>query len=298
MKKFILFIFIGLSSSIIKSQIICGQNGIGIQFYDFVPDTNLTAISGGSAGNHFACFLDLNRDAINDFKIDLVRIYNPGGGSRVSKIECLNNNSVVIDSAGGYVSVLMNGMNINSSNFWSLPGATVNMESYCYYSMSGTTYYSGDWSYINDAYAGVRIITVSDTVIGYIHMATYHPMGSIKIMDYGITYSILTDTLILTDTIVNSDTSEISDTVSGIFNSISKKFKISPCPFNENLTIRSTDFNETNLILRSLGGETLLEKNFSGTISIDTRDLKQGLYFYELRSGREKQYGKLIKSEP
>jgi hypothetical protein len=69
-----------------------------------------------------------------------------------------------------------------------------------------------------------------------------------------------------------------------------------PNPFSAQLTIKLTDYERTTITLYDLLGQQVMCKTFIDSETINTTQLADGIYFYELRNDKRTiKNGKIIK---
>jgi hypothetical protein len=73
-------------------------------------------------------------------------------------------------------------------------------------------------------------------------------------------------------------------------------FMLFPNPFSAQLTIKLTDYERTTITLYDLLGQQVMCKTFIDSETINTTQLADGIYFYELRNDKRTiKNGKIIK---
>lgn len=258
-KIFVFFtLLVAINSSIGNAQIYAGQSsGSDIFYYDFSPDTSLTAIDNQNS----ACNLDLNGDNIIDFRIYLWHSGSPAGWQHFMSIVSKNNNQVALSPVEvGYADTLSYGNNIDATNLWSSSDSIQLGGFFHIIVINDTTYYYGTWGplYWHPGYLGVRIISSLDTLYGYIHLDIHDA----KIKDYGINIS--------------------AQAIDELYNSGST---ISyPNPFSKKVTFESTSNDLVSLFIYDAFLKLILHKTFIGTTTINTEGFTKGVYFYELKN--------------
>lgn len=71
---------------------------------------------------------------------------------------------------------------------------------------------------------------------------------------------------------------------------------LSPNPFSDQFSISSSSNKLLQASLYDLCGREILKREFTGSITLNTGELSDGIYFYEVRAGQEKiKTGKIIK---
>jgi hypothetical protein len=87
-----------------------------------------------------------------------------------------------------------------------------------------------------------------------------------------------------------------NDAQTGLDQTISLDFKIYPNPFLNQLTIGISGNEHTTIILYDAFSRQILQKSFTASTTIDTEQLADGIYFYQLRNEQNiTARGKVIK---
>ncbi len=85
-------------------------------------------------------------------------------------------------------------------------------------------------------------------------------------------------------------------TTTGIEENEREQIKISPNPFSNQLTFSLADNEQTTISLYNFLGQQVLRQTFTNSTTINTEQLADGIYFYELRSNKGSlKTGKLVK---
>ncbi len=75
-----------------------------------------------------------------------------------------------------------------------------------------------------------------------------------------------------------------------------KEVSVSPNPFSNQLTFSLADNEQTTVLLYNFLGQQVLQQTFTNSTTINTAQLAEGIYFYELRNSKETlKTGKLVK---
>jgi hypothetical protein len=252
MKKILSFVFIVVFIKMNFAQILAGQTGSGVVYKDFIPDTSFVSTSMYAG----YCNLDLNNDGTFDYKLNYSFIPNPGSETRILRVDCLNNNEV-ISSTTGYADTMPIGQNIDNSFIWS-SGTGIKLE--YFYSTSSSTQHYGDWRYSDSGYLGVRIISPVDTTYGYIHIYNNH-LPSYKVMDFAIEYK----------------------GAIGINDILLSQTDVGPNPFSDKIFFKGENNLPLEVILYNISSNVIFRKTFTGKIEVNTQELLNGFYIYELR---------------
>ncbi|MES2620794.1 MAG: T9SS type A sorting domain-containing protein, partial [Bacteroidota bacterium] len=90
----------------------------------------------------------------------------------------------------------------------------------------------------------------------------------------------------LTDSLISQVSQITSETEVSVF----------PNPFTTQLTFNITDNEPTTITLFNFLGQQLLQQTFTNSTTIHTRQLQNGIYFYELRNHKRTiKTGKVVK---
>lgn len=276
-----LFAFLAciLTTSANAQSILAGQNGSGIYFYDFVPDTTIFGIHNQNAGT---VNIDINGDNIIDFLVQSCNCSGNGGGIPNSSIVPLNNNEISFshtDSCHTFSSNIFMGVQqmafphpfndtIDAQKQWISSAARLNYNRWgvLFDSTGGHPYSCSDSTFLfnTSSYVGVRIFVSTDTVYGWIKLKKV-TNARITVEEYGGI-----------------------NLVNGIKeNSNKSSYLIYPNPSSNsfNIEISSFDKNPIGFAIFDLLGRKLLEKELSGGFSkIDVSNLPSGTYFARFQS--------------
>lgn len=166
-----------------QSYILAGQTQ-GLIYTDYDPDQQIAfPPSGPGTGSHYADFyVDIDHDGQDDFVVNRYNSTNLGGGSSLESITGLNGNQVYA-TVSRYIFGLIGGSPPDTSvqivaKRFSLGDTLINFADTLWRSSSNLfrNYYLANTSgYVVDTtnpgqYFLVRIVSVTDTLLGYIHV--------------------------------------------------------------------------------------------------------------------------------
>lgn len=268
-----IIITLQLFYSNLSAQIITGQDTGQVYYYDFIPDSSLTNTFGQYGTGY--CKLDLNGDSINDFEIKVRYSHAPGFTAFLWYIKCLNNNEIVVNTSGDVDTLPLNEL-IDQSLNWSTIDSLI-MGGYSHHNISQATNYSGPWSdsILTDKYVGVRIISLTDTIYGYIHVCRCASGPNLLIKDYGLE---------LLSVLVNDEMGK-------------DNFQISPNPtsgviiINSEVVINNGTVQLFNILGEPVYTETILNES---RIEINAENFISGVYFVTIFDGKKFSSRKLL----
>lgn len=259
-----------------------GQNGSGVHFYDFVPDTTIFGMHNQNAG---LVNIDINGDNIIDFSISACNCSGLGGGGPNISITPLNNNEIssshifscYTPSSNIFVGTAQMAFShhfndtIDAQEQWISSIAFLNYRRWgvLFDSTGGHSYSCADstFLYSTSSYIGVRAFVSTDTVYGWIKVKEVRNVSStaITVEEYG-------GIRLVTGIKENSNKSS---------------YLIYPNPSSNsfNIEISSFDNNPIGFAIFDLLGRKLLEKELSdGFSNIDVSNLPSGTYFARFQS--------------
>lgn len=140
---------------ILLAFVFCFTAHAQVYSVDLVPDSCGSVMA--TATKSF--YLDLNNDAVNDFRFSLWSSSNSGGDGGVYMV-ALGSNSVATDSQGALN--LNGGTVVNTLTSWST--STVIIE---YVTMIG---FHGNWQFIHDNYIGIKFYGGTNLYCGWLHI--------------------------------------------------------------------------------------------------------------------------------
>ncbi len=182
-----------------------------------------------------------------------------------------------------------------ANTYWAGYNLTNTLDLYWHFDLN-TLYFSFD----NITYLPVSSYTENGNVFQIIDLAS-----SQCLTDTGTyTFLIQNDTLVFTP-VFDACVSRLDyfmthylvsvTTGIGAVNSF-PSFEIFPNPFRDNLNINSSDNELSEIILYDIASKKIIQKQFTGSVILNTEQLEKGLYLYEVvgRNGLMKK-GKLLK---
>lgn len=183
MKQLIFIVLIILTGSLYSQNIVAGQFGAEDYYFDFVPDSVLSAVGGGTQ----SMTLDINADNTDDVLIETIYLdQGQWGYYRKAKITSLNGAEVSLGQTDTcfannpptlVVSIEKNAMAMDSldvidiSHNWFDSTLYLNFDWYSASTPNGAGHgCQGGEFYSIYRYAGIRVFNQSDTLYGWIKL--------------------------------------------------------------------------------------------------------------------------------
>jgi hypothetical protein len=275
MKGLVIFLCLTGSISLQAQFIIAGDHGVKDNFYDVVPDSQISY-------PHYAQGtypLDINSDGIIDLEFKVRWAASPGGCGHYCYIQMLNNNEAALshfDSCfyyngnyygGAYYAYSFHENDpIGENTVWS------NVRLYMAACNSLTGSYNcgiNTFGYNDTSYAGVRVFVDRDTLYGWIKVSNVYSYA-FTLLEYACT----------------KPKSEIEKGMVYAY----------PVPATDNFTVRVDSESLSEIFLFDMAGRKILEQSFVYTVTVDISRLSKGVYFYEVRNSESaRRTGKVVK---
>lgn len=240
-------------------------SGQGIDYFDFNPDSVLYVDFHNSDVDFN---LDINNDLVSDFSIQISMSASPSHNSGYYGIKTLGGNAVcILSNINRNPDTLSVGKMIGPHLYWG--NGTFTLYSYSnVYVPPFTNTHSGIWLGATDKYIGLKVLTLQDTLYGWLRLDLN---GSIVLKDFAYQRS-------------TTDIENLNK---------EKSIEIYPNPVSETLFIDS-QINSTVSVYSILGQEVITKKINIGINNIDISEITSGIYMLKYKVGNCFLFDKIV----